>query len=194
MADIDSVLNILRGYCAESGAGLVFVSSAEGESDGVVRERFLSVPLRPCAPVRRCFLIFLSFERTVLSVESEVPEFILAELSVPTPVEVEAAPLLGTALDELSLFELSSGCACGVFALVSADGVALVAGLLLGSVVLVVAVFDELPGRALLFWSAGSVAVPLFSVVWFFGSVSGSARADAEMAKASAAAAMIFVN
>jgi len=43
---------------------------------------------------------------------------------------------LGTALDELSLFEEPCSAACGVFWLVSAAGVALVAGLLLGSVLL----------------------------------------------------------
>ena len=68
----------------------------------------------------------------------------------------DAPPRLGTALDEVSLVELSLldelPCpACGVFLLVSAGGVVLVAGLLLGSVLLDDEVFDELPGRALLF-------------------------------------------
>ena len=58
---------------------------------------------------------------------------------------------LGTALDELSLFDEPCSSACGVFLLLSAGGVALVSGLLLGSVLLDDEVFDELPGRALLF-------------------------------------------
>jgi hypothetical protein len=50
-------------------------------------------------------------------------------------------------------------------------GVVFAAGLLLGSELLLDEVFDELPGRALLFWSPGSVAVPLSSVDWLFGVV-----------------------
>ena len=76
---------------------------------------------------------------------------VLDELSLPAPVAVDAAPLLGFALDESSRFELSSGRGCAVFPFVSADGVWLTAGSLLGSVLLLVAVLDELPGRALLF-------------------------------------------
>ena len=56
-----------------------------------------------------------------------------------------------TSLDELSLFELSSGCVCPSFAPVSAGCAGLAAGLLLGSELLLVAVLDELPGSALLF-------------------------------------------
>jgi hypothetical protein len=70
---------------------------------------------------------------------------------LPTPVAVDAAPLLGFALDESSRFELSSGRGCAFFAFVSAEGVWLAAGSLLGSVLLLVAVLDELPGKALLF-------------------------------------------
>jgi len=159
--------------------GLVLVSSADGVSDGEVRVRCIPVPapeLRPWPEVFPFFLIFLSFDEALElgtdSVElpaAELPLLTLPELSFPIAVDVDAPPRLGTALDDVSRFEVLSGCGWAVFALVSDEGVAFEAGLLLGSELLLLEVFDEFPGRALLFWSAGSVAVPLSSVVWLFG-------------------------
>ena len=92
-----------------------------------------------------------------------------AELSVPTPVAVEAAPRFGVALEDLSRFELLSGCVCALLPSTSPAGAVLAFGSLLGRLVLLEAAFDEFPGNALLFWSAGRTAVPLSSVVWLFG-------------------------
>jgi hypothetical protein len=129
----------------------------------------------------------------------------LLELSLPTPVAVEAAPRLGTALEEVSRFEVLSGCVCGVLLFVSGEGAEFAAGLLLGKELFELDVFEELPGSALLFWSAGSVADPLSPVVWLFGvvvvlvwslvpvPVAVCARApNAVRARANAARAMIF--
>jgi hypothetical protein len=124
-------------------------------------------------------------------------DLVLSELSLPIPVLVEAPPPLGTALDEAG-FEVSSG-GFGVFASVSLAGAELAAGLLLGREVLLEEVLDELPGRALLFWFAGSVAVPLSSVVGLFGvevvlvSLFCARAANADRAIASAAIPMIFI-
>src|SRR5438067_7130719 len=141
---------------ADGDAGLVFVSSADGVSEGEVFARcMLLSPLRPCE-LRRLFLTFLSLddELGTDSVElpaAESPLFTLPELSLPTPVEAEAPPLLGTALEDVSLLEVSSGCAWWVLESVSACGVELLAGLLLGRVLFDDEAFEELPGRALLF-------------------------------------------
>ena len=116
------------------------------------------VELRPCE--RRCFLFFsLELELGTDSFAlpaAEAPLFTSPELSLPTPVETDAPPRLGTALDELSagaslVEEPCCSWACGAFLLVSPGGVVLLAGLLLGSVLLDDELFDELPGRALLF-------------------------------------------
>jgi hypothetical protein len=146
------------GLFGDAGVvGLVLLSSAAGVSDGEVRVRCMSpAPLRPCDLLGLFFLIFLSEDEPLGtdSVElpaAELPLPTLPELSLPTPVVVDAAPRLGTALEDVSRLELLSGCACGVFAFVSEDGVGLAAGLLLGSVLFALEVFDELPGRALLF-------------------------------------------
>src|SRR5438067_4444442 len=196
---------------ADGEAGLVFVSSADGVSDGEVFALcMLLSPLRPCE-ARRCFLIFLSFEDelgtdSVALPAADSPLFTLPELSLPTPVDCDAPPRLGTALDEVSRFEESSGCAWWVFLeSVSAGGVALLAGLLLGRLLFDDEEFEELPGRALLFWSAGRTALPLSSVDWLFGvavlrvslvpvPVAVCARApNAASTSANAAAAMIFM-
>ena len=141
------------GLFGDAGeVGLVLVSSAGGVSEGVVRVWCIEPePLRPCAV--ECFLLFLLFALEVdLSVFAELSfAFTLDELSVPVPVAVDAAPWLGTALDELSRLELSAGWVWELFAPTSAAGVAFAFGSLLGSVLLVEAVLDELPGRALLF-------------------------------------------
>ena len=161
------------GLLGEAGVvGLVLLSSAGGVSEGEVRVRCMApAPPRPCDLLRLFFLIFLSGDE--LGTDSvELPAAALPltapELSLPTPVLVEAAPPLGAALEDVSRFELLSGCDCPDFALVSEDGAEFVAGLLLGSEVFVLEVFEDWPGRALLFWSAGSVAEPLSSVVWLF--------------------------
>src|SRR5207302_7432682 len=82
--------------CGAGGeAGLVFVSSAGGVSDGeALALCMLLSPLRPCE-VRRCFLIFLSFEGELGTDSVELPEadsplFTLPELSLPTPVDCDA--------------------------------------------------------------------------------------------------------
>ena len=188
------------------------MSSLEGVSEGEPRCIVLW-PLRPCElELRLCFLLFLSFadELEMDSVELPAavsPLFTAPELSLPTPVDVEAPPRLGTALDDVSRLELLSGSACGdFFAFVSAEpGVELLAGLLLGRLLFEDDAFEELPGSALLFWSAGIVAVPLSSVVWLFGvdvvlvsrvpvPVLVCARApDALSASANAAVAMSFI-
>ena len=202
------------GLFGDAGVvGLVFVSSDEGVSDGEVRVRCIeSLPLRPCD--LWCFFIFLSdlSEEEEPDTDSEelpaaeLPLPTLLELSLPTPVAVEAAPRLGTALEEVSRLEVLSGSGFRPgFASVSAEGAEFAAGLLLGKEVFELEVFEELPGSALLFWSAGSVADPLSSVVWLFGvvvvlvwslapvPVAVCARApNALSARANAARAMIF--
>jgi len=146
---------------ADGEAGLVFVSSADGVSDGEVFALCMVLsPLRPCE-VRLCFLIFLSLEDELGTDSVELPAafsplFTLPELSLPTPVEVEAAPRLGTALEELSgggevSFEPRPSCGWWVFEPVSAGVAELLAGLLLGRLLFDDEVFEELPGRALLF-------------------------------------------
>ena len=69
---------------------------------------------------------------------------------MPTTKQISEA-LLGTALEDVSLLEVSSGCAWWVLESVSACGVELLAGLLLGRVLFDDEAFEELPGRALLF-------------------------------------------
>ncbi|HEY6908965.1 MAG TPA: hypothetical protein VI356_06330 [Myxococcales bacterium] len=76
----------------------------------------------------------------------------LDELSLPMPVLEELEPVDGLALEESSLLDelLSDGRV--VFEVdVSELGVELLDGLLLGRLLLLLAVFDELPGSALLF-------------------------------------------
>jgi hypothetical protein len=114
---VDPVPDVPLAPCgAEGEAGLVFVSSADGVSDGEVFARcMLLSPLRPCE-LRLLFLIFLSFDDELGTDSVELPAaasplFTLPELSLPTPVETEAPPRLGTALDDVSRFELLSGCA-----------------------------------------------------------------------------------
>ena len=200
------------GFDGEAGvAGLAFVSSAGGVSEGKVRVRCIELEsLRPC-DFLWCFFAFLPLFELGLEIDSfelpcaDDPLLTLPELSFPTPVLVDAPLRLGTALEEVSRFEELSGCSCVLFTPVSPAEVELAAGLLLGSELLLDEVFDESPGRALLFWSAGRVAVPLSSVDWLFGvevvlvllvpvPVLVCARApNAERAKASAAIPMIFM-
>src|SRR3954467_7627771 len=84
-------------------AGLVFVSSADGVSEGLVRVRCVPAELlRPWA-LRRVlpFLIFASDVELSLFAElsrASTP----AELFVPVPAELDAAPWSGTALDARS--------------------------------------------------------------------------------------------
>jgi hypothetical protein len=157
--------------------GLVFVSSAGGVSDGVAVRCIVLESLRPCALAFLCFFAFLPCVAVEPETESvslpcaDIPLAVSFELSFPTPVAVDAPPRLGTALDDVSRFEELSGCVCDDFLSLSALGVGFAARLLLGSELLLDEAFDELPGRALLFWSAGSEAVPLSSVVWLFGVV-----------------------
>lgn len=158
----------------ESGAagvvGLVFVSSAAGVSDGDVRVRcmeLVSLELRPC-PLCLCFLCF--FCTGVLVASSLVPDevvpltaesslslslsvaLVLEELSLPMPVVVELEPVEGFALEESSLLDELVSDGRVVFEVdVSELGVELLEGLLLGRVLLLLAVLDELPGSALLF-------------------------------------------
>ncbi len=223
VSDVEPVLPVAEPLLPEPGeasgdagvAGFVFVSSAGGVSECEVERCIVLDWLRPCAPERLwCFFAFL-----LLAVDPEIDSFELPcaadplltspELSFPTPVAVEAPPRLGTALEEVSLFELLSGFCCGVFAEVSPAAVLFAAGLLLGRELLLDEAFDEFPGSALLFWSAGSDAVPLSSVDWLFGVAVGAllllvpvpvlvvlvcARApDAVRARASAANAMDFM-
>ena len=142
---------------------LVLFSSTGGVSEGEVRVRCIELEslLRPCAPDLSdflwCFFAFFSDFELELEIDSfelpfaSEPLFTLSELSLPIPVEVDAPPRLGTALDEVSLFEELSGCSLAVFDSVSPAGDELAAGLLLGSELLLDAAFDELPGRVLLF-------------------------------------------
>jgi hypothetical protein len=126
------------GLAGEAGVvGLALVSSEGGVPEGEVPVRCMLLgSLRPCESV---FLCFFTFFFVVVVVE----------------LEIEESPL-----------ELRSW-SCGVFAAVSPlPAGELAEGLLLGSVWLVESAFEELPGSALLFWSAGSVAVPFCSVVW----------------------------
>jgi hypothetical protein len=148
------------GLAGEVGeVGLVFVSSAGGVSEGEVRVRCIELEsLRPCdaSGFLECFFAFFVFEVEPLTDSfalpcAEEPLLTLPELSLPMPVVADAPPRLGTALDDVSLLEVLSGCCCGVFAPVSPEEVELAAGLLLGSELLLDEVFDELPGRALLF-------------------------------------------
>lgn len=154
----------------ESGAagvvGLVFVASAGGVSDGEVRVRcmeLVSLELRPC-PACLCFLCFFCTGVLLLVASSLVPDevepltaesslslaLLLDELSLPMPVLVELDPVDGFALESSLLDELSDGRV--VFEVdVSELGVELLEGLLLGSVLLLLAVLDVLPGSALLF-------------------------------------------
>jgi hypothetical protein len=162
--------------------GLALVVSDDGVSDGEVRVwciELVSLEVRPCPPC--FFLCFLCAELPLvassllpLGVEplmpAELPALAPDELSLPMPVLVEPAPTEGLALDESSFVEelVSSGLRV-LLVEVSLLGAELAEGLLLGSDLLLLLVLDELPGRALLFWSAGSVAVPLSSVVWLLG-------------------------
>ncbi len=195
--------------------GLVLVSSAAGVSEGEVRVLCIELAslLRPCAAdvsdfLWWCFFAFFSFEGETDSSElpfASAPLFTSPELSLPMPVVVDAAPLLGTALEEVSLFDDVSGCSFALFEPVSPAGDELAAGLLLGSELLLDEAFDELPGKELLFWSAGNFVVPLSSVLWLFGvevvrvslvpvPVLVCARAEnADRAIASAAIPMIFI-
>ena len=202
------------GLAGEAGVvGLALVSSEGGVSEGEVRVRCIPLDsLRPCESVFLCFFAFFFVVAEELEIDSfplpfaEEPLLTLPELSLPMPVLVDAPPRLGTALEEVSLFELSSGCCWWLFAAVSPlPAVVFADGLLLGSVRLLESLFEELPGSALLFWSAGSVAVPLSSgvvcllVVLVLVSlvpvpVLVCARApNAERASASAANPMIFI-
>ena len=195
--------------------GLVLVSSAAGVSDGEVRVLCIGLAslLRPCAAdvsdfLWWCFFAFFSFEGDTDSSElpfAPAPLFTSPELSLPMPVVVDAAPLLGTALEEVSLLEELSGCSFALFEPVSPAGDELAAGLLLGSELLLDEALDGLPGKALLFWSAGNFVVPLSSVLWLLGvevvrvslvpvPVLVCARAEnADKAIASAAIPMIFI-
>jgi len=133
-----SVPEVVGLFGAAGLAGLVFVSSAFGVPEGEVRVRCIPLdPLRPWAPgFLWCFFAFLPLFEDGLEIDS-------------FPLPLAAAPLL-TSFE--SRFEVLSGCSCGDFAAVSPPGgEVLAAGSLLGSVLLLDEVFDELPGRALLF-------------------------------------------
>jgi hypothetical protein len=125
------------GLAGEEGVvGLALVSSEGGVSEVEVRVRCM-LP-GSLRPCESVFLCFFTFFFVVV-VELEVQE---------SPLEPRSW-------------------SCGVFAAVSPLPAAEFAeGLVLGSVRLVESAFEELPGSALLFWSAGSVAVPLSSVLW----------------------------
>jgi hypothetical protein len=145
--------------------GLVLLSSAGGVSDGEVRVwciELVSLELRPwpCLCFLWCFfevLVAVSSllldEVEPLTAESSLSVALLVdELSLPMPVLVELEPVDGFALDESSLLDelLSDGKV--VFDVdVSELGVELLEGLLLGRLLLLLAVFPELPGSALLF-------------------------------------------
>jgi hypothetical protein len=151
----------------ESGAagvaGLVLLSSAAGVSDGEARcIALVSLELRPWPCL--CFLCF--FAEVLLVESSLVPDevepltveslfsvaLLLEELSLPIPVLVELEPVEGFALDESSLLDELLSAGRVVFEVdVSELGVELLEGLLLGRLLLLLAVFDELPGSALLF-------------------------------------------
>ena len=132
--------------------GLVFVSSAEGVSDGEVRARcieLVSSVERPWPDFLLCFLLFLW---TVVLLVASSDGVALFELSLPMPVEVEAPPVEGVALEDVSRVEWLESSGSLLFAVeVSLLGVVFALGLLLGSEVLLLAVFDEVPGSALLF-------------------------------------------
>ncbi len=154
--------------------GLVFVSFDDGVSEGELRcIELVSLELLPWLLFLWCFLCFLWVVVVVVvsSVLEDLSEGLADdELSLPMPVDVEAEPVEGVALDDVSWVELDLSSGSRVFELpLSELGVEFADGLLLGSELLLFAVFDELPGSALLFWSAGSVAEPLSSVVPLFG-------------------------
>ncbi|HEY5675644.1 MAG TPA: hypothetical protein VIR81_02595 [Myxococcales bacterium] len=198
-------------------AGVVADELFEDElSGGEVRcIALVSLELRPWP----CFLCFLwaFFAGVLLVASSLLPDEVepliaesslftpLDELSLPMPVLEELEPVDGLALEESSLLDelLSDGSV--VFEVdVSELGVELLDGLLLGRLLLLLAVFDELPGSALLFWFEGSVAVPLSSVVWLFGvevvlvslvplPVDVCARAPNAISASASAIPMIFI-
>jgi len=155
-ASVPEVVELL-----ESGeAGVVAL-----ESDGEVRVRcieLVSLELRPWPCL--CFLCFLCVELPLVA-SSLLPDevepltaasffsvaLLFEELSLPMPVLVELEPVEGFALDESSLLdELLSDGSVDLEVEVSELDVELLDGLLLGRLELLLAVFPELPGSALL--------------------------------------------
>ncbi len=128
----------------ESGvAELLLVSPAAGVSVRVWCIELVSPELRPSPCL--CFL-WCFFAGVVAS--SLLPD----EVSLPMPVLLGLEPVEGFALEESSLLdELLSEGRVDLEVAVSELGVELLEGLLLGSAVLLLPVFAELPGSALLF-------------------------------------------